>query len=377
MGYPLRWRGGRWFSKETAMHVLRRVLFVVVALTILPASGFAQNANASISGTVKDASGAVLPGVTVEASSPVLIEKVRTSITEGNGQYRIVNLLGGTYTVTFSLPGFSTVKREGIELSGAFDATINVDMKVGGVSETITVTGETPIVDVQSVRRQQTITNETLTSIPLTRSWAATAVLIPGIVVQAGTSLDVQVTPGMVVFGGAGGRSNEGRMQVDGLNTGAALNGGGVSTYITDVANMQEVVTTTSGGLGEAEVGGPTIQFIPKSGGNTVKGAIYLSGVSSGMVSSNYTPALQAAGLSTPGAPLTVWDYTGGVGGPIKRDRLWYYATLRDEGETTTIPGVYPNQNAGIASQWLYSPDKTIQAQGAQSFLLSSVRLTF
>lgn len=358
------------------MQLLRRVLFVVLGLAILPASAFAQNANASISGTVKDASGAVLPGVTVEASSPVLIEKVRTSVTEGNGQYRIVNLLGGTYTVTFSLPGFSTVKREGIELSGAFDATINVDMKVGGVSETITVTGETPIVDVQSVRRQQTITNETLTSIPLTRSWAATAVLIPGIVVQAGTSLDVQVTPGMVVFGGAGGRSNEGRMQVDGLNTGAALNGGGVSTYITDVANMQEVVTTTSGGLGEAEVGGPTIQFIPKSGGNTVKGAIFLAGVSSAMVSSNYTPALQAAGLSTPGAPLTVWDYTGGVGGPIKRDRLWYYATLRDEGETTTIPGIYPNQNAGDGTQWLYAPNKNIQAQGAQSYLLSSGRLT-
>src|SRR6202140_4739584 len=127
------------FKGDSVMHVLRRVLFVVAGLAIVPASALAQNANASISGTVKDASGAVLPGVTVEASSPVLIEKVRTSITEGNGQYRIVNLLGGTYTVTFSLPGFSTVKREGIELSGAFDATINADMKVGGVSETITV----------------------------------------------------------------------------------------------------------------------------------------------------------------------------------------------------------------------------------------------
>src|SRR3984893_17519604 len=193
---------------------MQRVVKVIAALTgilLIPSIVFAQ---ATIAGTVKDASAAVLPGVTVEASSPVLIEKVRTSVTEGNGQYRIVNLLGGTYTVTFSLPGFSTVKREGIELSGAFDASISVEMKVGGVSETITVTGETPIVDVQSVRRQQTLTNETLTSIPLTRSWAATAVLIPGIVVQAGTSLDVQVTPGMVVFGGAGGRSNEGRMQV-------------------------------------------------------------------------------------------------------------------------------------------------------------------
>src|SRR5580698_10292467 len=133
---------------------IRLALLALMCLSMVPAAASAQGA--SISGTVKDASGAVLPCFTVEASSPVLIEKVRTSVTEGNGQYRIVNLLGGTYTVTFSLPGFSTVKREGIELSGAFDAAINVEMKVGGVSETITVSGETPIVDVQSVRRQQT-----------------------------------------------------------------------------------------------------------------------------------------------------------------------------------------------------------------------------
>jgi hypothetical protein len=358
------------------MRRLRSVLFVLAGLAIVPATASAQNAQASITGTVKDASGAVLPGVTVEASSPVLIEKVRTSVTDGSGQYRIVELLGGTYSLTFTLPGFSTVKRDGIELTGSFVATINTEMKVGGVAETITVTGETPIVDVQSVRRQTTISSETLTTIPLTRSWGATAVLIPGIIIQAGTSADIQVTPNMTVFGGAGGRTNEGRMQVDGLNTGAALNGGGVSTYVADIANASEVVTTTSGGLGEAEVGGPTLSIVPKSGGNTVKGAIFLSGVSSGMVATNYTPALQAAGLSTPGAPLTVWDYTGGVGGPIKKDRLWYYATLRDEGETTSIPGIYPNLNAGDPTKFTYAPDTTKQAQGAQSFLLGSARLT-
>ena len=157
-------------------------------------SAFAQ---ASITGVVKDASGAVLPGVTVEAASPVLIEKVRSAVTDGTGQYRIVDLRPGTYTVTFTLTGFSTVKREGIELTGSFVATINADMKVGGVSETITVSGETPIVDVQSVRRQTTLSNEMLTTVPTARSWAATAVLIPGIVIQAGTSADIQVTPQM------------------------------------------------------------------------------------------------------------------------------------------------------------------------------------
>ncbi|MEP7306926.1 MAG: carboxypeptidase regulatory-like domain-containing protein [Acidobacteriota bacterium] len=355
------------------MRLLTRILFVLSGLAILPASAFAQ---ATITGVVKDASGAVLPGVTVEAASPVLIEKVRSDVTDGSGAYRIVNLLAGTYTVTFTLPGFSVVKREDIELTGSFIATVNADMKVGGISETVTVSGETPIVDVQSVRRQTTLSNEILTTVPTARGWAATALLIPGIVIQAGANADIQVTPQMIVFGGAGGRANEGRMQVDGLNTGAALNGGGVSTYIADISNAAEVSSTTSGGMGEAEVGGPTLSIVPKSGGNTVKGALYLSGVSSGMISSNYTDALKAAGLSTPGTVIQQWDYTGGVGGPIKKDRLWYYGTLRDEGQHRSIPGIYPNLNAGDPTKFTYLADTSKQAQGAESFQIASIRLT-
>ncbi len=351
-----------------------KTIGILSCLVLLPTLAFAQ---ASITGVVKDSSGAVLPGVTVETSSPVLIEKTRSAVTDGSGLYRIIDLRPGTYTVTFSLAGFTTVKREGIELTGSFIASINADMKVGGVAETITVSGETPIVDVQSVRRQTTISNETLTTVPTARSWAATAVLIPGIVIQAGTSADIQVTPQMTVFGGAGGRANEGRMQVDGLNTGAALNGGGVSTYVADISNAAEVVTTTSGGLGEAEVGGPTLSIVPKSGGNTVKGAVYLSGVSSGMVGSNYSDALKNAGLTTPGKLLQQWDYTGGVGGPILKDRLWYYGTLRDEGQHRSIPGIFPNLNAGDPTKFTYAPDTTKQAQGAESFQIASIRLTY
>src|SRR3954462_7093644 len=279
------------------MRRLQVGLGAFLLLVLVPAMAFAQ---ASITGVVKDASGAVLPGVTVEASSPSLIEKSRDAVTDGTGTYRIVDLRPGTYSVSFTLTGFSTVKRDGVELTGSFNATINADMKVGALEETITVSGETPIVDTQSVRRQTTLSNETLTTVPTARSWAATAVLIPGITIQTRASADIQISPQMTVFGGAGGRSNEGRMQVDGLNTGAALNGGGVSTYVADVSNAAEVVTTTSGGLGEAEVGGPTLSIVPKSGGNTVKGQVYLSGVSSGMVGSNYSQALKDAGLRTP-----------------------------------------------------------------------------
>ena len=164
----------------------------------------------------------------------------------------------------------------------------------------------------------------------------------------------------MTVFGGAGGRTNEGRMQVDGLNTGAALNGGGVSTYVADISNAQEVVTTTSGGLGEAEVGGPSLNIVPKSGGNTIKGQVYLSGVPHGMVGSNYTRgAARTPAWRRPAQLLKQWDDTVGVGGPIKKDRLWYYGTLRDEGQHRSIPGIFPNLNAGDPTKWVYAPDTT------------------
>ena len=140
---------------------MRRVTaacLVLVGLIVLaPSVAFAQ---ATITGIVKDASGAVLPGVTVEAASPDLIEKVRTATTDGDGQYRIIDLRGGTYSVTFSLPGFSTVRREDIQLAGTFVAGINAELKVGALQETVVVTGESPIVDVQSVSRQTTLTNE-------------------------------------------------------------------------------------------------------------------------------------------------------------------------------------------------------------------------
>jgi hypothetical protein len=355
------------------MRIARRALAVLVLL-LVPVAAHAQ---ATITGIVKDSSGAVLPGVTVEAASPALIEKVRTATTDGAGQYRIVNLLPGTYTVTFTLTGFGTMKRADIELTGSFTATVNADLKVGGVEESITVSGETPIVDTQSVRRQTTLSGELLTSMPTARSWAATALLIPGIVTIGGGPTDVQVTPQMTVFGGAGGRNNEGRMQVDGLNAGAGLGGSGVSTYVADISNAQEVVTTTSGGLGEVEVGGPTLSIIPRSGGNTIKGAAYLSGVSRSMVGTNYSDALRLAGLTTPGQLLKQWDFTGGIGGPIKKDRLWYYVTAREEGQHRSIPNLYPNLNAGDPTKRLYAPDTTREVQGAEAWRLYVVRLTY
>src|SRR5689334_3484801 len=154
-----------------------RVILVCSLALLCPVAAFAQ---ATIAGAVKDASGGVLPGVTVEAASPALIEKTRSVITDDGGQYRIVDLRPGTYSVTFTLPGFSTVKREGIEITGTFVATVNADLKVGALEETVTVTGETPIVDVQSVKVQQTVNKDVLAAIPSSRSGGGIQALIPG-----------------------------------------------------------------------------------------------------------------------------------------------------------------------------------------------------
>src|SRR5688500_8191514 len=156
---------------------------VCVSLLMLPAVAWAQ---ATITGAVRDASGAVLPGATVEASSPALIEKVRSVVTDATGQYRIVDLRPGTYTVTFTLPGFATVKRDGVEITGTATFQVNADLRVGSLEETITVTGEAPVVDVQNVRSQSVLSDDVVAALPSARNYESLHILIPGVTVRAG-----------------------------------------------------------------------------------------------------------------------------------------------------------------------------------------------
>jgi len=335
---------------------MRTSALILVAVGFLLASSSAY-AQSSIAGVVKDTSGAVLPGVTVEASSDVLIEKVRTALTDANGQYRIVDLRPGVYVVTFTLTGFNTFKREGLELPAEFIATVNVEMRVGTLQETITVTGESPVVDVQSSKRQRTLDSDLIQALPTARGYAGLMVLIPSMVQSGGGTPNVQLSPGMVVFGGRGGRGNEGRAQVDGLNTGASLNGGGVSGYRQDIENAAEVAITTSGGLGETEVGGPTINIVPRTGGNTFKFHYFFTGLSGGMQASNYTEALQRAGLRRPAHTNYMYDTSFAAGGPILRDRIWFFALAYYRGSSSDVPGMYYNRNAGNIAKWTYEPD--------------------
>jgi hypothetical protein len=351
---------------------MRTVRFVVVLVSILcPAIAFAQS---SLAGAVRDSSGGVLPGVTVEAASPALIEKVRSVVTDATGQYKIVDLRPGIYAITFSLTGFSVVKREGIELTGGGTVTVNADMKVGTLQETITVTGETPVVDVQNAARQEVLSGDLAARTPAAKSWNGLMLLMPGITGDPNT---VQLTPSMVLFGIHGGPTTEGRLQVDGMNVGASRGGGGVSGYSVDTANVQEVTFRSSGGLGEAETGGPYMNFVPKTGGNTFRGSSAFQFADSSLQSSNYTSALQSAGLKVPSVLLDLYDVDWSLGGPLKKDKLWFFYLGRVYGNGTSVPGMFANANAGNPNSWSYSPDTTLQARNDTSTLANGLRLTW
>jgi hypothetical protein len=333
---------------------------IVVALVLLlPAAAAAQ---ATITGVVQDPSGAVLPGVTVEAASPVLIEKVRSVVTDETGQYRIVNLRPGTYSVTFTLTGFSVVKRDGIELTGSFVATINAELKVGTVAETITVTSEAPTVDLQSTRNQQILSKEVLTAIPTSRTNSNIAALVPGLlsirpdVGGVGSNPTSQGDTGPI----HGGRFIDPRSMTDGFTTNHG-NGGSGTGNLVNIAGAQEVVVTTSGGLGEAETSGATVNVIPRDGANQFSGTIAVSGANGSMQSDNYTQDLKNRGLTAPAQLLKVYDINPMGGGRIIRDRLWFYVTGRVWGADQTVPGMFANKNAANPLAWTYDPDYSRQ----------------
>ncbi|HXD72360.1 MAG TPA: carboxypeptidase regulatory-like domain-containing protein [Vicinamibacterales bacterium] len=356
---------------------LKRVLWVLLALVLLPSWAFAQ---ATLAGVAKDASGAVLPGVTVEASSPALLEKARSAITDGTGQYQIVDLRPGTYTVTFTLSGFSTSKREGVAVTGAGVITINADMKVGNVSETVNVTGETPVVDVVSAKREAVLDSSTLRDLPSARSPANLLASIPALTGSATTISSA--TPTFVAFFSAhGGPANEGNIQIDSLPVGAAFNGGGTSGNAYDTFNAQELQVTISGSLGEAETGGPILNILPKTGGNQFKGQGFWTQAGKNSMGSwtqanNIDSTLTAAGITQAGL-LNLWDYNVALGGPIKKDRAWFYLNYRDVGNQTAVPGQYGNKFAGDPTHWDYAPDLSVNARSATSRTEYSGRLDY
>jgi hypothetical protein len=350
-----------------------RAIGALVLFVLIPTVAFAQ-ASATIVGTAKDASGAVLPGVTVEASSPALIEKTRSVVTGGTGQFAIENLRPGTYTVTFTLTGFATVKREGVELSGSFVATVNADLKVGGVAETIVVTGESPTIDVTSTRNQQVLSGQTIAEIPSSRNYSAFTHLIPAINVQQ-NDFEGSNPALYSVFQIHGGRRNEGQVLVDGMNGG--YQGMGVSGYVPEVGNSQEVVFSLSGGLGEATTGGPQMNIVGKQGGNRFAGTFFMSGTGSAFQGNNLTPEIQAKGLTATGNIQKLWEVNPSLGGPIVKDKLWFFGTFRYLLSRQGVPSMWVNANAGDPTKWTYVADKSQQAINDGVWKQGNLRLTY
>jgi hypothetical protein len=334
------------------MRTALKCLTILVVL-LIPASVFAQ---ASLTGTVRDASGGVLPGVTVEASSPALIEKVRSATTDGTGQYRIVDLRPGVYALTVTLPGFNTVKREGIELTGSQTLTIPIEMRVGGLEETITVTGETPVVDVQSARREVVLQAETIQALPATRAAGALLNATPGIFVGEAA---LGTSPTMTSFNARSSTINstsvagEGRYAINGFPLTAARSGG-FSSYVYDTVNTEEIAITVGGGLGESDIGGPIMNIIPRSGGNNFNGTAFFSNAGEWSSGNNLTDEIRALNPNLREAPgvIKAYDWSASLGGPIKRDRLWFFGSYRDLSSQTGMEGIQANANAGNPARW-------------------------
>ena len=339
--------------------VLTRVVQMLLAFVVLiPSAAYAQ---ASITGTVRDASGAVLPGVTVEAASPALIEKVRSVVSDGTGQYRIIDLRPGTYTVTFTLPGFNTVKREGIELTGSLTATVNGDLKVGGVEETITVTGESPIVDVQTATQQRVLGKDVVDALPTGRSHTTVAILIPGItgIRDVGGTSSLSTQGAMAIHGGSSGDS---RVLVDGLTIQNSEASGSLSNHMSDMGGTQEVTVDYAGGMAEQPYAGVRINLVPREGGNTFRGSIFGTFANDKFEANNYTPELQARGLGAPNNLKRVYDFNPVIGGPILRQTLWFFVGTRWVENNKFIAGRFFNLNAGNPDAWTYQPDLSRQA---------------
>ncbi len=347
------------------------VLLAAAIVVMIPALVSAQ----SIAGTVRDSSGAVLPGVTIEAASPALIEKVRTAVSDGAGLYRIENLTPGLYKITYALPGFTTFERDGVQVTSGVTVTLNADMRLGGVQETITVSGETPVVDVQnSTRVQRVLSDEVLAALPASRGYGNLLTTVSGI--QANGTQNGGVNPGMIFFTSRGGRSNEGTVQIDGMNVGSAFNGGGVAGYGYDTTNAQEVQLTVAGGLGEADRGGPQFNIVPKTGGNTFTGTYFGSLAGEWSQGNNVDDELRSYGIPAPTTIIKNWDTSFSLGGPIMRDRVWFYAVARTFGEYTDIAGRFGNLNAGDPTKWNYVVDQSIKSRSAGSRKIGGTRVT-
>ena len=312
-------------------------LFAGCALIILaPTQASAQS---TIQGTVKDTSGAVMPNVTVVASSPALIEGSRTATTNGEGRYDIIDVRPGVYSVKFTATGFQTQQRDRVEVLTNTTATINSDMTVGSTGETISVEAVGAVVDTENAANHQVLTREIIDSIPAPRNMQALGGLTPGIVLRngAGANPDVGGSQQMeqTYITGHGSNANQTTVLLDGMNINTNYLDGTIQNYV-DNGIIQEATYQTSGVNAEYSAGGVLVNQIPKDGGNSFHGDAFLgyTGQGTPWQASNLSKSLEdrfAAFNARPSVNAIVFikDYNVTVGGPIIKNKLWFLSSYR------------------------------------------------
>ena len=328
-----------------------------IAILFTPRAAWAQGS--AISGVVRDSSGGVLPGVTVESASPALIERTRTAVSDSQGVYRIIDLRPGMYTVTFTMPGFGVVRREGIELPANFTATINAELQVGGIEQALTVTGASPVVDVVNVLRQQVVTKEVLETLPLAKSLASFTSIVPGL--QGGRDIGGATGDRPIGVTIHGSRGNDQHVFYDGMrtnnmNAGGSTGGGGSSSIYYNPAMIQEITMEVGAQSVTAETSGVSINVVPREGGNKFTAVLMANGTNDSLQNNNLTDYLRGQGITTPQKNKVIWDFNPGVGGPISRDRVWFYGAFRSWGSEQYVPGAFFNSTP---NDWTYRLDSS------------------
>ena len=353
------------------------LLSAFFAVLSVPTVALAQEA--SVAGLVTDTTGSVLPGVTVEVTSPALIEKSRAAVTDGSGRYRITSLPPGQYVVRFTLPGFTTVDRPGIQLSGSFAATVNAEMPVGTLEDSITVTGETPIIDAQNVAQQRVMNREILDLIPVGRTAHDVGILLPGVTMAQGAT-DVGGTGSPAItysLASHGSRRQDQAITQGGMRiTGLSREGYSIQGPVNNVAT-QEFVYDTAGASIESLVGGVVINYVPREGGNTYRGTVYFSTAPASLQSSNLTQRLKDAGLRAPGTIKRNYDINAGAGGAIMRDKLWFFLTARHAVQSNYVADQFFARNLNDPTARFFEPDLSRQAYNETSFPDAQLRLSW
>ena len=350
------------------------VVIVLSFLVVLPATVLAQS---SVTGTVRDSSGGVLPGVTVEAASPALIEKVRSVVTDAQGIYRIVDLRPGPYTVTFTLPGFNTFRRTGIELRAEFTATVDAELAVGTLEETITVSGQAPLVDTSSARAQTQYAAATLQALPGNGRLATLISVLPGAVLnnegdRASGALSDRSQTRFAIHGAPNAQP-----VIDGMNTEMAASNTGV--FVWNGANFQEVVAETTGIGADRDTGGVQLNMIPKDGGNVFSGTANIAYTGPDLQGNNINDELIARGLNSSTRGLAsikkFIEASGGLGGPIRENKLWFFGAARKSVTQQYAAGIYWNALKQPESM-LYRPDVNRPAHSNDFYRDYRLRLT-